>query len=365
MNANKIVIVGGGHAGIELAKRLDRQAHVTLVDGKDSFVHTPAAIRAVTDSTLLDKLIIPYSNLLKQGEVIFGWVERIESDGVVLSDGRKLDSDITVVATGSSYAAPFKPINAGLDEFRAASRHATASLVEAKTIAIVGAGPVGSELAGEIAHAYPAKHVHLITDEISLFPQYTAMLAKKLLADFSSLGVHVHTGKQVSNLESLSEPYTGNVSLPGGKSIAADLVFPVIGARPQAALLESLEGVSIAIDGRVEHDGWMRPSKSHPSLFAVGDVLASGDAMTIVAITRQIPWLEKTIKGVLSGKAAESQKAYTPWPLAPIMLPLGPELGATVLPFGKRGMAVGHWLTSRMKGRDLFITKYRKQLGQT
>ncbi|MCB1687145.1 MAG: FAD-dependent oxidoreductase [Halioglobus sp.] len=364
MGAKKIVIVGGGHAGIELARRLDSHAEVTLVDGKDCFVHTPAAIRAVTDSALLDKLIIPYSNLLKHGTIVQGWVERIEPQAVVLSDGRKLPADITVVAIGSSYAAPFKATRAGLDEFRTTSERAAASVKEARTIVVVGAGPVGAELAGEIAQAYPAKEVHLITDETSLFPQYTPNLAKKLQADFSRLGVHVHTGKRVEHLESLSEPYAGPVTLPGGKRIEADLVFPVIGARPQSALLESLEGVSTATDGRIEHDGWMRPTPSLPSLFAVGDVLASGDAMTIVAISRQVPWLEKTIKTVLAGKSVESCKPYTPWPLAPIILPLGPSLGATVLPFGKKGMAVGHWLTSRLKGRDLFITKYREQLGQ-
>lgn len=364
MTTKKITIVGGGHAGIELAKALDDHAMVTLVDGKDSFVHTPAAIRAVTDPMLLEKLIIPYSNLLEHGTVVQGWVEHIEADGVVLDDGRRLESDIIVVATGSSYAAPFKPTNTGLDDYRAASAQAAAALQEANTIAIVGAGPVGAELAGEIAHAFPAKVVHLITDEPTLFAQYTPKLAKKLQADFSSLGVHVHIGIRVDNLQSLSEPYAGTVNLAGGKSKEADLVFPVIGARPQSALLESVAGVSTAQDGRVEHDGWMRPSTAHPALFAVGDVLASGDAMTIVAVTRQVPWLEKTIKALLAGKSVESQKPYTPWPLAPIILPLGPALGATVLPFGKQGMAVGHWLTSRLKGRDLFITKSRKQLGQ-
>ena len=364
LNAAQIVIIGGGHAGIELAKSLDAHAQVTLVDGKDGFVHTPAAIRAVTDTTLLDKLVIPYRNLLNHGKIVQGWVERIETDAVVLSDGQRLASEITVVASGSSYAAPFKSTRAGLDAFRATMMRAAASVLEADTIAVVGAGPVGTELAGEIAQAFPAKEVHLITGQRSLFPQYTPRLAKKLQADFSGLGVHVHTEQRVSDLESTSEPYVGTVNLPGGASIAADLIFPVIGSRPQSGLLESIPGVSRAADGRVEHDGFMRPSKSHPRLFAVGDVLASGDAMTIVAISRQVPWLEKTIKAVLAGKSAASQKPYTSWPLAPIVLPLGPRLGATVLPFGKRGMAVGHRLTSTMKGKDLFIPKYRKQLRQ-
>ncbi|NKI15883.1 FAD-dependent oxidoreductase [Spongiibacter sp. KMU-166] len=365
MSGQKVVIVGGGHAGIELAKRLDPTADVTLVDGKDSFVHTPAAIRAVTDSSLLDKLIIPYKNLLKRGQFVQGWAERIDPDGVVLSDGRKLKSTVTVVATGSSYAAPFKHTPAGLDEFRAISRQAASSLASAKTVAIVGAGPVGAELAGEIAHAYPEKEVHLITDEASLYPMYKPGFGKKLETDFADLGVHLHTGKLVENLQSLKEPYSGTLQLPGGETIDADIVFPAIGAKPQAELLLAVDDVQTAPDGRVMHDGWMRPSKSHPSLFAFGDVLASGDAMTIVSIARQAPCLEKIIKAVLAGKPVESQKPYEGWPLAPILLPLGPKRGASMLPVGKDGMAVGHFLTSRMKGKDLFISKYRKLLGQS
>lgn len=363
MPATKIVIVGGGYAGCELAKSLDTVASVTLVDGKDSFVHTPAAIRAVTDSGLLDQLIMPYNNFLQQGEIVEGWVEKIDATGVVLSDGRELKSDITVVATGSSYATPFKQSRDGLDTFRANSEQAASKVSQATVIAIVGAGPVGTELAGEIACAYPDKTIHLITDEQSLFPMYTPGLAKKLLADFTALGVHVHMGMRVEDLASLTDSYEGKLTLPGGKTIAADLVFPVIGSRPQAQLLATVGDVQFAPDGRAEQDGWMRPSKSNPNLFVIGDALSAGDGMTIVAIARQVPWLEKSLKAVLKGKAVESQKPYTPWPVAPILIPLGPKLGASVLPIGKQGMAVGHFMTSRMKGKDLFLRKYRKFFG--
>jgi NADH dehydrogenase FAD-containing subunit len=363
MAATKIIIVGGGCAGCELAEGLDAVADVTLVDGKDSFVHAPAAIRAVTDSGLLDQLIIPYNNFLQQGQVVEGWVEKINASGVVLSDGRELKSDITVVATGSNYAAPFKQSRDGLATFRENSEKAASKVRQANTIAIVGAGPVGTELAGEIACAYPDKDIHLITAEESLFPMYTPGLAKKLQADFAALDVHVHTGKRVENLASLSDPYEGSITLPGGKTIEADLVFPVIGSRPQAQLLGTVGDVQFAPDGRAEQDGWMRPSKSSPNLFVIGDALSAGDAMTIVAVARQVPWLVKSLKAVLQGKAVESQKPYTPWPLAPILVPLGPKLGASVLPFGKKGMAVGHFMTSKIKGKDLFLSKRRKLFG--
>jgi len=78
--------------------------------------------------------------------------------------------------------------------------------------------------------------------------------------------------------------------------------------------------------------------------------------MTIVATTRQIPWLVKTLKTLIAGKPIERINPYRPWKLAPILLPLGPSIGSSYLPFG----VVGNFVTSRIKGKKLFIPKYRK-----
>jgi hypothetical protein len=59
----------------------------------------------------------------------------------------------------------------------------------------------------------------------------------------------------------------------------------------------------------------------------------------------------------------ESLVPYTPWLLAPILLPLGPKSGASVLPIGASGLVVGDWLTSQIKGKALFIPRYRKEFG--
>jgi len=45
----RIVIVGGGYAGTQLARALDAFAEVVLVEPKEAFVHNVAVIRAVVD----------------------------------------------------------------------------------------------------------------------------------------------------------------------------------------------------------------------------------------------------------------------------------------------------------------------------
>lgn len=355
--ARRIVIVGGGYVGWEVARDLDAHAEVTLIEQREAFVHVPAMIRALLQPALLDQAIIPYDTLLPRGRVRRARVTKLDAGGVTLDGGEYLPADYMVIATGSSYAVPFKPQGSSVESLKASSREAREQLLAAKRVAIVGAGAVGTELAGEIAHALPDKKVSLITSESRLFPMYPQKLGTQLQKKLSAKGVEVILNQRVSNLASTSAPYAGKLALADGRVLEADLIFPVIGARGDAGLLNALPGSVEGTLGRIKTDGWMRPAAaSCPNVFAAGDVAEMGDGMTIVATTRQIPWLVKALKALMAGKAIEQLSPYKPWKLAPLLLPLGPEIGNSYLPFG----VVGDFVTSRFKGRELFVPKYRK-----
>jgi len=351
----RVVVVGGGYVGWEVARDMDAYADVTLIEQREAFVHVSAMIRALVQPSLLDQAIIPYNNLLRAGRVLRARVASVEASGVVLEDGQRITADYVVVATGSSYAAPFKPQGTSVEPLRA-SIHATHErLRAARNIAIVGAGAVGTELAGEIVNAFPAKKINLITTESRLFPMYPAKLGTQLHRKLGDRGVNIIFNQRVRNLPNTNEPYAGQLTLADGRVIEADLIFPVIGATSDATLLKSMPGSRVGTLGRVMTDPWMRPSL-YPNIFAAGDAAQMGDGMTIVATTRQIPWLVKTLKTLIAGKPIERINPYRPWKLAPILLPLGPSIGSSYLPFG----VVGNFVTSRIKGKKLFIPKYRK-----
>jgi hypothetical protein len=65
----------------------------------------------------------------------------------------------------------------------------------------------------------------------------------------------------------------------------------------------------------------------------------------------------------MAGRAVESLAPYTPWPVPAILVPLGPKAGASLLPLTRRGVTVGRRTTATLKGRDLFIPRYRKEFG--
>jgi NADH dehydrogenase FAD-containing subunit len=360
MTKHKLAIVGGGFLGAELAKALDANMDVTLIERASHFTHTPAMIRGMVDPTLLDQALIPYDRLLTQGQVVRGEAVSVDGDGVKLADGTQIPADSIVLATGSVNFSPLKSEGGDIEALRADNARWHKAMVVAHRIVIIGAGTVGTELAGEIAHAHPEKKITLVASDPVLFSNLPSKLGRSLQAKLKDMGLKVILGARAETLPGKDGPEGGSVTLSGGQVLEADLIIPAVGSRARTSLADTLPGVERAADGRVKVDGLLRPS-SLPNVFAAGDMIAVGDAMTIVAVSRQKPWLEKTLKAVASGKGLDTMKPYAPWgDKAPILIPLGPERGNAFMMIA----TLGDWVTSKMKGRDLFISKYRKLLGQ-
>ncbi|MEX0284081.1 MAG: NAD(P)/FAD-dependent oxidoreductase [Paracoccaceae bacterium] len=357
MAKKKIVIVGGGYVGFEVAQKLEAHADITLIEAREAFVQPPAAIRALVQPGLLEQIILPYDRLLTSGRVVRGRAVSVSGSEVTLASGEAVPADYVVVATGSSYAAPFKPAGDSIADFRVAHAAVSAKLAAAKSVVIVGAGAVGTELAGEIAAARPHVAITLVSSDDRLFPMYPTKLGEALQRKLEGAGVTVVTGQRAQDLQHLDQPYAGSVTLDDGRVISGDLIFPVVGSKPQTTLVADLPGVSFGPAGRVKTDAWLRPSDL-PNVFVAGDMADVGDGMTIVATTRQNPWLVKSLKKVLGGTPVERLKPYAPWKKAPILLPLGPVIGSSWI-----FATMGNWVTRQMKGKALFIPKYRKAFG--
>lgn len=360
--AFKVTIVGGGYAGFNLARLLDAHVDVTLIEPREAFVHNVAAIRATVDPALLDRIVIPYDRLLKRGLVAHARAAAIDEHGVTLADGGHIAADAVVVATGSLYAAPFKPQGDSAADFKLRMAEVRAQIAAAEQVVIVGAGAVGVELAGEIKAVHPGKVVALVSDQPRLFPMYSEKLHAKLVERLTALGVSLHLGQAAQGLSQTSAPYAGQITLADGTALSG-LIVPAIGSKIADSPAHALPGIDRKPNGQLGVDKWLRPSNL-PHLFAIGDLAATGEGMTVVSTTRQTPWLANTIRKLAQGRAVESLPGYVPWKLPPILLPLGPRIGASVLPLGPRGMVVGDGVTSAIKGKALFVPRYHKEFGR-
>lgn len=98
----KVVIIGGGYAGYEAARCLDKKFDVTLVAGGEVFRHIVFGLRVSVLPEKIPKMHIPYDNLLKRGSVKKCKATRInvEEATVTLSTEESLPYDYLVLATG-------------------------------------------------------------------------------------------------------------------------------------------------------------------------------------------------------------------------------------------------------------------------
>ncbi len=357
----RVIIVGGGYAGTTLARALDPGFDVVLVEPREAFIHNVAAIRALVEPTLLNQIILPYDRLLARGQVIRDRVTKVSEGAVDLASGKTLQGDYVVLATGSGYAAPFKPMTDKAEDFRKESASVQAAIKDTRSIVIVGAGAVGVEMAGEIASTLTGKFITLVSATSRLFPDFPPGLGQKLAADLKAMGVTLKASAK-ARISNLDRPHPGPVRFESGETLAADLVIPALGARPEAGLMAGQTGARFDRLGRVEVDGWMRPA-GLKTVFAFGDMAANGDLMTIVASSRQAPWLAKTLEALSAGQGIDTLPTYSPWPASPILVPLGARKGASVLPITKGGLTVGPFLTRLIKGKSLFIPRYHKEFG--
>jgi len=173
---HRVVILGGGFAGLNAAQKLKRApVEVTLIDRRNFHLFQPLLYQVATGSLSPGEICAPLRGVLskqKNAQVLLGEAEDIDPDAkqVRLRDGATFEYDSLIVATGSKtsyygkddwreFAPSLKTIEEAtairhkiLYAFERAERSATdAEEREWLMFVIVGAGATGLELAGALA----------------------------------------------------------------------------------------------------------------------------------------------------------------------------------------------------------------------
>jgi NADH dehydrogenase FAD-containing subunit len=348
-----VLVVGGGYGGINAAKALDDVADVTLVDPTEAFVHNVAAWRALVEPEWLDRIFLPYEHLLADGRFVRDRAVEVDGRRVKLASGEWLEPDYLVLATGSSYPFPAKTEEPDIASARVRLGAAHEALVAAGRVLIVGAGPAGLELAGEIKAFYPDKHVTIVdaADDILAGP-YDQALRDELRRQLDALGVELHLGRALSSLPATPPATldTIRISTEDGSELAADIWFRAFGVRPHS---EYLEGGSLS--DRRDERGYVRVDEQlrvvgETNVFALGDVSNADRDMAGIA-SKQAGVVAANVRALITGDGALTSYETFP-PL--IAIPLGPEGGAGFLGDGVADAAT----IAEIKGRDMLIGHY-------
>ncbi|CAM2768587.1 NAD(P)/FAD-dependent oxidoreductase [Actinomyces slackii] len=359
----RVTIVGGGYGGITAAKALDDVAEVTLVEQKDTFVNHAAALRAAVDREWAEKIFIPYDRLLTRGRVVHGTALTVRGTTVEVSGAGAIEADYLILATGTNYPFPAKHMESSSVIAKARIERMRTNLEQAGRVLIVGAGAVGIEMAGEITSAFPSIEVTLLEQAEQILPESDVKqeLRESVSSQLIERGVEIITGDKLSYLPPVDvgvlAPF--RVETKGGRRIEADMWMRAYGSAAATGFLGADYDEIRHYNGTIRVDEQLRVI-DHPGVWAIGDITDVRESKRADVARAHAKVVAANIADLIAGR--EPSATYTPGAEL-LLLPLGPEGGASqILRDGVR-VVVGPKETSRIKGEDLFLGFVREALG--
>lgn len=299
MPTKKVIIVGGGFAGLKAARALGNNdaVSVTLIDRRNYHLFQPLLYQVATAGLSPAEISGPIRGILSKFKNVSVYLDNVESveldKKIVRVPGRDLSYDYLILACGAKHSyfahpeweehAPGLKTLEQATEIRrrilmafeqAEKEENTESQKKFMTFVIVGAGPTGVELAGTIAeisrntlmkdfrHIDPSgTRVILIEAGSRILAAFHPDLSRKAARDLEDLGVQIWTNTRVTDVRADSV-------VLGNEVINAATILWAAGVQP-SSINKSL-GVPLDRSGRVlvEQDCSL---KNHPEVFVLGD----------------------------------------------------------------------------------------------
>jgi len=354
-----VVVVGGGYGGYAVAKALDETSHVVLVEPKDAFMHNIAALRALVDPSWLPRIFLPYGGLLTNGRVVRDRAVMVDPHRVVTSSGEEISADYVVLATGSRYPFPAKTDLVDTHHAQEQIRRAHRALAQADRVLLVGAGPVGIELAGEIRHVWPQKSIVLldVADEILGGP-YKPELKAELRRQLIEARVELILGSPLRQAPPTQpgEPGTFTVTTEAGTDVIADIWFRCYGVVPNSDYLGDALLPARRADGFIEVGPTLQVA-GQTTVFALGDISTADSKMAGFA-GREAIIVANNVNALAQGR---SDLAHYKSRGVTIAVPFGPNGGAGQFP-EEDGIA-GRETIAERKGREMGVERLRERFG--
>jgi NADH dehydrogenase len=325
--AHRVLIIGGGFAGLYAARQLgkDERLTITIVDRRNFHLFTPLLYQVATGAVSPGDIAQPLRSILRRQRnttVLLGEAVGLDPARreVLLTDGGPLGYDSLIVASGARFSyfghdgwardAPgLKSLDDALEirrriliAFEAAEReHDPGRRAEWLTFVIVGGGPTGVELAGSLGEIARdtlrrdfrsidtrSARINLVEALPRILPTYPADRSASARRQLERLGATVRTATRVVDIDDHSvtvERADGTRELIPARTVlwAAGILassFVTAVARATSAPTDRSGRIKVQSDLTVP---------GHPEIFAVGDAAVQ-------------PWKkDRTVPGVAQG----------------------------------------------------------------
>ncbi len=347
-----IVIVGGGFSGMFLANELIKRGkeQVILIDKKEYFEVTYAIPRDLVNPEKLEfnprklyKDMVPHNFTLGEVKEVFG-------DFVQLDSGEKIDFDYLIICTGSNYESlPLLKANnvKTIEERETQIREEREKIKKAERISIIGGGPVGVELAGEIKWKHEYKLVNIYHYENRLIENFSptaSRIAKNLL---HKRAVQIYLNENIIQMkkDTFKSAKTEEI-------LSGDIFYQCTGVKPSTSLMERAFQESFDANENIKVDKYFRVFGSN-NIFAIGDCSNIPEAKMGYFAELQSKYLFKFLtKYIDNDKKCPKMKPYKPHSNIGFIT-IGPKKGIAQLPFG----VFTNKLLMNLKQKDIFISK--------
>jgi NADH dehydrogenase len=350
--SHHVVVIGGGFGGLRAVQSLrGAGVEITLIDRRNFHLFQPLTYQVATGALSPGEIAYPLRALFKgrsDVRVLLAEVEGIdvENHAVRLATvddivPQSVQYDTLVVAAGSAYsyfgheewsevAAEVKSLESALavrsrvlGAFERAELSDDPAIDAAElTFVVIGAGPTGVEMAGQIAElardtlrqdfrSIDPAHARILLVEAAdhVLGSFPASLSRKAARSLERLGVTVAVDRTVVGVEP-----TGVTLRAGNGSeerIAARTVVWAAGvtASPLARLLGELAGAEVDRAGRLTVEGDLTLT-GQPNILALGDMVrvrgGDGQAVTYPGVApvaiQQGRYAARVIRDRLGGR---------------------------------------------------------------
>lgn len=297
----KLVIIGGGFAGLQLARKLNNKPgfDITLIDKYNYHQFQPLFYQVATGGLDASNISFPLRKVFQNSKNVhirlFSVQEILPDENKIITDCCDIEYDVLVIATGADtnffgnqklleHTFPMKSTTEALQIRHRLLQNFEDALIATNeterirllTTVIVGGGPTGVELAGAVAemkrYVLPKEYPELDFSQMTIYlleggPKTLGVMSEKSAAQsrkyLEDLGVTVKVNTVVKD-------YDGNqVILNTGESINSATVIWAAGVKGNVPAGISPE--LVARGNRIKVDRYNR-MEGAGNIYALGDV---------------------------------------------------------------------------------------------